>query len=189
MKSKVAMAAFMAVLAVGAGSASASAAGINFSQGLQITENGTPLKNGAPTYNDEVILNHCVVEANGRLVNNSSAIDLLTSSAPTYTACEEGAVSGGLGVAAFADDGTAWMYPNITLTLPGSCSYDFGVLQGSFPVGDGGVLYVTGQATGYRSLRSSHSCASTISTPFALAEVGPNSDSPLGTELTSSPRC
>lgn len=193
MKLRLAVAAAVAALTISAVAASgASAAGFSLIQGLQLTESGQPLHDGATVYDDQLIVGQCLVESTGRLFNNGDPIDVITAQTPTNVYCEGGSTAtGGLSYVALADNGQALAYtaPAIKLTTAAKCTYEFSLLSGSFPVGgEYGMAYITGSATGDRSRESSPSCARTLSTQFDLAEIGPNSDAPLGTGLVSGPR-
>jgi hypothetical protein len=180
------LAALVAVAALAAlGASTAGASGFSVS-GLELTEGGKPLAAGAPIYNDQLIVGHCLVESNGNVVNNGAPVDLLTIGQPTITNCEEGnTATGGIRLTALGSNGQALLYTQLSLTVSG-CKYNFPLMQGSFPIGNGSVAYITGKATGLRDWRSPGTCAPRYEPEFAVSEVGPGDDAPLGTELVQS---
>jgi len=188
MKTKLAIVAVGVMLSLTALSASASAAGpIKLLQALQLSENGTPVSPGSAVFNDQMILANCQVQSTATLLSNDKPIDTLRAGATTYTYCEEaGTVSSQFQLLALADNGTATIVPDITLTTPGPCVYFYPLLTGTFQVGPGGVANVTGVGTGFREpLRSRPTCAATISSPFESGLIGSVDDAILSTELIS----
>ncbi len=171
----VALVASLALGAVGAGGAQANF--VNWGAGLELTERGTPVANGGAIYNENFVIDGgCLEASNGKVLNNGAPIDLIQLGAPTYNRCEQGTLSGQIAYMGLTDTGTAIVYtePGLTLTTPGPCVYRFGLLEGSFTIGDKTVVYVSGTATGYRSQGSSSSCASTMRTGFNVGEYGTN---------------
>jgi len=187
MKIKLLIAAMAAVLSLTALSSSASAAGgINFGEGLQLTEHGTPVRPGSAVFNDQLILNNCEVQSTATLLNNGDQVDFLRAGATTYAHCEEGTISNDFQLLALADNGTAVIDPDITITTPQPCIYYYPLLEGTFQANEG-VANISGQGTGYRQRGSRSSCAATITNPFEIGEIGSVDDALLSTELTSSP--
>jgi hypothetical protein len=188
MKVKLVIVAMSAVLSLAALTSSASAAGpINWREGLQLSELGTPVKPGAAVFNDQLILSNCQVQSTAKLLNNDNPIDLLTAGATTYTYCEAGTVSSRFQLLELADNGTATIAPDLTLTTPGPCVYFYPLLTGTFQIGGESIANVTGTGTGYRQRGSVSSCAPTITSPFESGLVGSVDDQALQTELVSKP--
>jgi hypothetical protein len=190
---KMAVAAFAAALSLAAVTTSGAYAnqGINLRAGLELTERGTPVPAGGAVYNENFVLDgECHEESVGKLLNNGAPIDVIALGALTWDKCEQGSLSGAIKYMALSDTGTALIYtdPTLTLTTPGPCVYEFSLLQGQFPVGEGTGAYITGEATGYRNPRANGaSCARTIHTEFTVGEFGAD-EFLLNTEPTSSPR-
>jgi hypothetical protein len=189
MRIKTALAAFVAAISFAAIAAGgANAALVNFSQGLELTENGAPLASGSAVTNEQLTIDgHCVQESPGKLLNNDGIADIMQFSAPNWTECQSGSVSGAVKYVALSDTGTAILYmePMLALTTSTGCTYDFALVTGTFP--DSIEAYITGEAFGLRSFTSSHSCAPTLRTEFRAVELGSNIQ-PLGSELTNSPK-
>lgn len=189
MRMKTAVAAFAAAISFGAlGASGANAALVNFSKGLQLTENGAPLASGSAITNEQLtIQGHCVQESPGKLLNNDGIGDIMQFGAPEWTECQNGSVSGAVKYVALSDTGVAILYmePMMQLTTSTGCTYEYALLTGSFP--DTIEAYISGEATGIRSPKSSHSCALTLRTEFHAVELGANI-APLGSELISPPK-
>jgi len=164
----------LALLALTGGVAQANI--VNFGAGLKLTERGTTVPNGGAIYNENFVIDGgCLEASNGKLLNNNDPVDLIQLGAPTYDRCEQGTLSGAIAYLGLTDTGTAIAYtePGLTLTTPGPCIYRFGLLEGSFTIGDETVVYVSGTAVGVRQAKgSSASCASTMRTGFNVGEYG-----------------
>jgi hypothetical protein len=177
MRIKTAMAAVVAVLSVLAVAASSAyaAPGINLRAGLELTERGTPVPAGGQVVSESFLVNgECLEASYGKLLNNGDPVDVVQVEAPVYDHCQQGTLSGGLKYVALSDTGTALVVaqPSLALTTPQGCVYDLTLLQGDFTIGDETVAYITGEATGLRSLASSRTCARTIKTGFSVGESG-----------------
>jgi len=184
MKVKLTIVAIAVIAALVTFSASASAAGpIKWLQALQLSENGTPVAPGSAVFNDQLILSNCQVQSTATLLNNDDPLDFLRAGATTYTYCEAGTISSNFQLLELADNGTATIVPDLTLTTPGPCVYSYPLLTGTFQIGPGGVANITGTGTGFRVRGNHSSCAATITSPFESGLIWSIDDAILSTEL------
>jgi len=172
-RSRMAAIGFVAVLAMGALGASDASA-----EGLELVErsDGVLIARGASAVN-EVAVGPCLVESAGKVADNGRERDRILYEPPFFSACSEGSVSGAVGrvLLTSAGVGTIRMSPVLEITLPGSCTYLFRRLTGTFPLP--GIAFLSGTARGKRSMQSSRlSCPATLTTEFSAGEFGPDEE-------------
>jgi len=194
MRSRMVVAAVVAALSLAAFAASDAYAGqlVNLRAGLELTEHGVPVPPGGTVIDENLMMtDECLEAANGKLLNNGDAVDLIQLGALWYDSCKDGgSLTGAIKYIGLSDTGAAVIYPEpaFTLTTPAGCVYKFGLLGGEFTIGDETVVYILGHATGALDARaSSRSCPSTLQTEYSIGEKGTDGLL-LNTELTSAPK-
>lgn len=137
---------------------------------------------GAPT-DAGLFMGGCVGFSEGVLSVNHAAKDKITTTKSGTVECSEEGVSeaGTISETVLATNGKASMVGKVSITKPGSCTYEFSKFKGAFAIP--GLVVFEGSAKGKLSKSSPKTCAKSALDTFEADVTNPTTLEPFQAEL------